>query len=660
MVSFGREITGDFDNAASREWLVTNGLGGWASGTVAGANTRRYHGVFVPALQPPLGRTVLVSQLNERVQVDGEAYPLSSNEYADGTLDPHGYRHIEAFRLEGTVPTWTYALGGALLEKRLWFVHGTNTLYATYTLARATAPIELAVRVMVNHRDAHVETRAANMPEPTVLPEAGGVLIQSFGTPFYLLVTVGRFQPERTWHYRIKHRLETERGLPDLEDQFAAGTFATTLAPGETWALVATLDSALRLDWPAALAAERARGHQLITQAGLDEEPPWVQQLVIAADQVIVQRGAGQTVIAGYHWFGDWGRDTMMALPGLTLATRRHEAAAGILRTFARFMDQGMLPNRFPDAGDQPEYNTVDATLWYFHAVEQYATATFPGDLELVRELLPVLSDSIRWHLRGTRYGIRVDSNDGLLRAGEAGVQLTWMDAKIGDWVVTPRVGKPVEINALWINALRVMAKLYEWLHEEPDQPYAEMAARAAQSFERFWYGEGGYLYDVLDGPEGDDASLRPNQLLAVSLPYGPLREPRHRQRAQAMVDACARDLLTSHGLRSLSLRHAVYIGQYGGDQRTRDAAYHQGTVWAWLIGPFVSAHLWAYGDPAKAGSFLAPFEHHLGDAGLGTISEIFEGDPPFRPRGAMAQAWSVAEVLRAWLEVSRHIALNP
>ncbi len=651
MVHFGREITGDFDSAARREWLVTNGLGGWASGTVAGANTRRYHGVFVPALQPPLGRTVLVSKLNEVVTVDGRPFALSSNEYADGTVDPRGYERLESFHLDGLIPTWTFALGGSLLEKRLWMPYGADQVFVTYTLSRATGPVDLAVRVMVTHRDAHVETNHAAGPAPEVTRRPGGVVVESYGRAFHLLATGGAFEPERVWHHRLKHRVETRRGLPDLEDQFAAGTFSVSLAPGETWALVASLAHDPDLDWAAALAAEQARGHALVTQAGLEKEPGWVRQLALAADQFVVQRGSGQTVIAGYHWFGDWGRDTMIALPGLTLATRRPEAAAGILRTFARFMDQGMLPNRFPDVGDQPEYNTVDATLWYFHAVDQYVEAT--GDLALARELLPVLVDSVRWHQRGTRYGIRLDPADGLLRAGEPGVQLTWMDAKVGDWVVTPRIGKPVEINALWINALRVMARLHDRLGLPPDQAYADLADHAAQSFERFWYPEGGYLYDVLDGPEGHDNALRPNQLIAVSLPYGPLRETRHMARARSVVDACARELVTSYGLCSLSPRHPAFIGDYGGDQRARDGAYHQGTVWAWLMGPFVSAHLWVYNDPALARSFLAPFETHLADDGLGSIAEIFEGKPPFKPRGCLAQAWSVAEVLRAWVEIA-------
>jgi predicted glycogen debranching enzyme len=338
----------------------------------------------------------------------------------------------------------------------------------------------------------------------------------------------------------------------------------------------------------------------------------------------------------------------MIALPGLTLATRRFDVAADVLETFSRFISQGMLPNRFPDVGEQPEYNTVDATLWYFHALDRYVAAS--GDLALARRLLPALADIVAWHLRGTRYGIHVDPADGLLAAGEPGVQLTWMDAKVGDWVVTPRIGKPVEINALWINALRVMARLTLTLGPTPAHPYMQMADRAAASFERFWNPARGYLYDVLDGPDGDDAALRPNQLLAISLPYAPITG----DRARAVVTACAQHLLTSHGLRSLTPTDPAFIGHYGGDQKQRDAAYHQGTVWGWLIGPFVDAYLKVNGATptakATARSFLAPFENHLAADGLGTVAEIFEGTPPWAPRGCIAQAWSVAEVLRVWL----------
>lgn len=649
MISFGREITDDFDSAAQREWLVTNGLGGWASGTVSGANTRRYHGLFVPALNPPLGRTVLVSKFSESVETGGQTFHLSSNEYGSGTLDPHGDRHIESFRLEGSIPTWTFACADALIDKRVWMLPGRDLVFVTYTLRRASHPVALDVLAMVTCRDAHAETRGAGWP-PNVIPIDGGAQVQVGDVDFRLLANRGAFNPVRAWHWDIQHRVETGRGLPDREDQYAAGIFTAELAPGETLALVATLESNPTLDWEAALATARARAVGLITQAGMQTEPEWIQQLVLAADQFIVKRGAGQTVIAGYHWFGDWGRDTMIALPGLTLTTRRYDVAADLLRTFAHFVSEGMLPNRFPDVGGQPEYNTVDATLWYFHALDQYQAAS--GDEDLARELLPVLEDIVGWHVRGTRYQIHMDEADGLLYAGEPGLQLTWMDAKIGDRVVTPRVGKPVEINALWINALQIMDALCQKLKLPAQHPYAEMAARAAASFDKFWYAEGGYLYDVIEGPGGSDAALRPNQLFAISLPHGPLQGREHITRLRSIVDTCAAHLLTSYGLRSLSPRHSSYLGRYRGDQAQRDAAYHQGTVWGWLIGPFVDAHLRAYADAEVARSFLAPFEHHLADFGLGSIAEIFEGDAPFKPCGCIAQAWSVAEVLRAWAQL--------
>jgi predicted glycogen debranching enzyme len=375
-----------------------------------------------------------------------------------------------------------------------------------------------------------------------------------------------------------------------------------------------------------------------------------VKQLVLAADQFIVNRPLrdnreARSVIAGYHWFGDWGRDTMVALPGLTLSTGRPEVARSLLRTFAKFVDQGMLPNRFPEAGEAPEYNTVDATLWYFEAVRQYHAATH--DESLLRELFPVLTGILDWHIRGTRHGIQVDEKDGLLFGGEPGVQLTWMDAKVDDWVATPRIGKPVEVNALWYNALLTTADFAVFLKKTPGE-YRARAERVRKSFECFWNAAAGYCFDVIDGPEGNDASLRPNQLFAVSLPQSPLNEEQQR----AVVDVCARHLLTSYGLRSLAPDDAHYKARYGGSRYDRDAAYHQGTVWGWLVGPFILAHLRVYRDPELARLFLEPFTHHLRQHGLGTASEIFDGDPPFTPRGCIAQAWTVGEVLRAWTAI--------
>jgi predicted glycogen debranching enzyme len=652
-LAFGREVCGDLAAAEVREWLVTNGLGGYASGTLAGSLTRRYHGLLIAALQPPLGRTLLLTGFDETVTYDGQAYPLSTNRWVGGVVEPAGYLHLERFHLEGTTPVWTYACADALLEKRIWMEPGANTTYVRYDVRRAALPLAVSIKAIVNYRDHHGNTRAGTW-QPGIDPVPGGLRVTAFGgaTPLHLLSADATAGPQAEWYQGYWLGLDAYRGLDPEDDNFYAGRFEATLGPGDSLTLVASTEPAPDLDGSAAYDRRLAYESGLLAGSKLADAPARVRQLVLAADQFIVRRRmgdrpGGHSVIAGYHWFGDWGRDTMIALPGLTLATDRPEVAASILRTFAAFVDRGMLPNRFPDQGETPEYNTVDATLWYFEAIRAYHAGQPAGDTALLRELYPVLQEIIDWHRRGTRYGIRVDPADGLLVSGEEGVQLTWMDAKVGDWVVTPRAGKVVEINALWYNALCVMADVARKLGE-PADAYAGLAGQVHASFGRFWSDELGYCYDVIDGPGGDDASLRPNQLLAVSLHHSPL----DRARQRAVVDACAYHLLTSHGLRSLASGDAAYVGHYGGDQRQRDAAYHQGTVWAWLMGPFVSAHLRVYGDRALARSYLEPLLDHLAGGCVGSINEIFDGDAPFTPRGAIAQAWSVAEILRAWQEI--------
>ena len=682
MIDFGREVCGNMALSAKREWLVTNGIGGYASGTVAGLLTRRYHGLLIAALKPPLGRTLLLTKLDETATYDGHAYPLFANRWAVPVpalshergrdwngVEPIGFYHLQRFHLEGTTPVWTFACADALLEKRVWMQPGANTTYIRYDLRRAAAPLALSVKAVVNHRDHHGNTYAGDW-QMHVEPLARGLQVTAFdkAAPFYLLCPELRPEPteglakglsdraeampQHEWYREYFLSIERCRGLDALDDNLYAGHFRAVLHPGESLTLVASTEATPNLDSASAYAERQEHEQRMVTQSGLTDAPPCVQHLVLAADQFIVRRPlpdepGGRSVIAGYHWFGDWGRDTMISLTGLTLVTGRHDVAARILRTFAHFVDQGMLPNRFPDGDESPEYNTVDATLWYFEAIRAYHAAT--NDDALVRGLFPVLQEIIEWHQRGTRYNIRMDPADALLYAGEQGVQLTWMDAKVGDWVVTPRIGKPVEINALWYNALRIMADFARLLGE-PADGYEALAERACSGFARFWNEAAGCCYDLLDGPEGNDPALRPNQLFAVSLPHSPLTSRQQR----GVVDACARHLLTSHGLRSLAPHDPAYIGHYGGDQRQRDAAYHQGTVWGWLIGPFVSAHLRVYGDRELARSFLKPLIQHLTDHGVGSISEIFDGDPPFTPRGCIAQAWSVAEVLRAWQATSR------
>jgi predicted glycogen debranching enzyme len=453
--------------------------------------------------------------------------------------------------------------------------------------------------------------------------------------------------------------VEKERGLDDHEDHLFAALFRTKLSVGANVTFVATTEAKTMLDGEAAR-AKRSEHEAMLFEAWRTENekyasecPSWLSQLVLAADQFIVKRSLpeqpdGRSIIAGYHWFGDWGRDAMIALPGLTLATGRAGVARQILLAFARYVDGGMLPNNFPDAGGKPEYNTVDAALWYFEAVRQYFAAT--KDEKTLQQLFPTLAGMIDAHVQGTRYNIHVDPADGLLYAGGPGVQLTWMDAKVGDWVVTPRTGKPVEVNALWINALETIAQFARLL-AKPVTGYEKLAAKAKQGFQKFWNAERECCFDVIDAPGiGNDASLRPNQIFAVSLPVSPLTE----EQQKAVVDACAQYLVTSYGLRSLEPGAPGYQGHYSGGPRDRDAAYHQGTVWGWLLGPFVLAHLRVYGDQAEATRFLEPLGIAVHMYGLGTLGEIFEGEAPFTPHGCIAQGWTVGEVLRAMQQIQR------
>jgi len=654
-VEFGREICGSLEIAEQREWLVTNGIGGYASGTISGNLTRRYQGLLVAALKPPVARTQLVAKLDETTSYDGSEYALATNRWASGAVEPKGYLNIESFRLEGTTPVWRFALADALLEKRIWMRQCENTTYLQYSLLRGSGPLRLAVKALVNYRDFHASTHAGDWRMQIESLEHGERVVAFDGaTPFYVLSSTARFEPKHEWHRDCFMPMEKYRGLDDHEDHLLAATASVELAPTQSVTFVLTTNSQTELDGARALAEhvehERSlcsKWHASDAQAA-SSAPSWIYQLILAADQFIVKRSLqaepdGRSIIAGYHWFGDWGRDTMIALPGLTLTTGRADIARKILLAFARYVDGGMLPNNFPDAGGQPEYNTVDAALWYFEAVRQYFETT--RDTQAVSQLYSVLAQIISAHLKGTRFHIHADDEDGLLYAGEDGVQLTWMDAKVGDWVVTPRIGKPVEVNALWYNALKTMATLAPIVGKSAD-PFQKMAETVKKSFGKFWNSEANCCFDVIEDPRiGNDACLRPNQILAVSLPESPLTP----EQQKAVVEVCARRLVTSHGLRSLAQGEHGYQGHYGGGPRERDGAYHQGTVWGWLMGPFVLAHLRVYQDRKAALAFLEPLGKQITSHGLGTLSEIYDGDAPFTPRGCIAQAWTVGEVLRAW-----------
>jgi predicted glycogen debranching enzyme len=658
-ISFGREVCGRLDWAESREWLVTNGIGGYAAGTVAGVLTRCYHGLLIAALEPPLGRTLLVAKLDDTVSYGDRYYPLHTNRWGDGAIGMHGYRHLERFSVDGSIPVWRYACADALLEKRIWMQPGANTTYVQYQMLRGTLPLNLTLKALVNYRDHHSVTQGRDW-QMTVVPLERGLCVSAFPTAQQLRLLSDRAQISLThdWYYGFELTAEQERGLSDRDDHLHVATFQATLALGETLTLVLSSESHAELNGEVALKQRRLYDAKLLGQwkssKPTAKDSLFETRLVLAADQFIVNRGSpteanGKTILAGYPWFSDWGRDTMISLPGLTLATGRPEIARSILRVYAHYVDQGMIPNRFPDHGangepETPEYNTVDATLWYFSALRAYYKAT--EDDDLIQELFPTLAEIIDWHCRGTRFDIHLDPADGLLYAGEGLSQLTWMDAKVNDWVVTPRIGKPVEVNALWFNALRTIAMFARRIGK-PHQEYEAIADRALARFSRFWHSELGYCYDVLDAPEGHDASLRPNQIFAVSLPESPLTPAQQKQ----VVEVCGRSLLTSHGLRSLAMDSPQYQGRYQGGPLQRDGAYHQGTVWGWLLGPFALAHLRVYNDPAKAREFLEPMVNQLYDYGIGTLGEIFDGDAPMTPRGCFAQAWTVAEVLRAWQE---------
>jgi glycogen debranching enzyme len=626
-----------------REWLVTNGRGGYAMGTVAGTLTRRYHGLLIAALDPPVSRRLVIPSIQFEVRYAGTEYALATNRWSSGVHDPHGWRFIESFAVLDGVPVWTYELGDALLEIAIAMDYGADRTAIALHAVRATESLFVTARVLAADRDHH----GGPLPDPAgfhvhidrdaatiALPESdGGVHVDAPGA---ILTPAG----ER-WSGFYAER-EAERGLEPLDDYVHALDVRLTLAPAARGGIVVGLAPCPRPDAPAIVAAARARG------AGLAAGAPDAlrAELAIAADQFIVTAVPGgsprTTVIAGYPWFTDWGRDTMIALPGLAIANRRTDVAEAIVRGFAPYVAGGMLPNVFPDASSPPAYNTVDAALWYIEAIRACAEVTH--DPEFANDLFPTLRAIVDAYTHGTRYGIGVDGNDGLLRAGVPGVQLTWMDAKVGGHVITPRIGKPVEINALWFAALNTTAHFAEHCDADP-MPYEAAAARVRESFERFWNVDRGCCFDVLDGPDGsNDPAIRPNQLFVVAL-TPELLAP---DQARSVVEVCMRDLLTPVGLRTLAPDDPAYLGTYSGDQRTRDAAYHQGTVWPWLLGAFVQAHLNVYGDVALVRSFIMPLADALAGYGIGTLGEIFNGDAPHEPCGTIAQAWSVAEFIAA------------
>lgn len=642
MIELDRDICTDVDAATSREWLETNGIGGYASGTVAGIHTRRYHGLLVAATRPPLGRMMLLSKFDETLFVDGEKYELSANRYPNA-IDPQGYKLLTGFRLD-PFPIWTYEAAGVAIEKRVFMPHGENTTVIVWKVVDgALADITIELRPLLGFRDHHHLRHEDAAFDSSYRSENDAVVFRRYPEMPELRLTNNAIETQATgyWYRDLEYATEQERGFDFREDLFQPCILKFDMStPAVAIASTETRDASQAADLERSEIKRRAT---LVAKAGAKTDVE--RHLVLAADQFIVKRGLGHTVIAGYPWFSDWGRDTMIALPGLTLATKRPEIARSIILEFAKHISEGMLPNRFPDEGETPQYNTVDATLWYFEAIRAYSLST--GDMKLVANIYPALVDIIDWHIRDTRYGIKVD-DDGLLHAGEPGSQLTWMDAKAGDIVFTPRMGKPVEIQALWYNALMVMAGFAVVTGDASGKKmYTEMASKAKREFRaQFWNDRDQCLYDVVTA-DGKDASIRPNQIFAVSL-ANTMLDAAHARKVVKKVES---ELLTPVGLRSLSPSDVSYKGTYIGGPFERDSAYHQGTVWGWLIGAFVDAFRRTHSRDARAekrvDEILAGLTTHLTTAGVGQISEIFDGDAPHAPRGCPAQAWSVAEVLR-------------
>jgi predicted glycogen debranching enzyme len=641
------ELRGDWEKASHLEWLETNGIGGYSSSTASCANTRRYHGILVPAMNPPVGRLVLLSKLDERIGVHGQWHDLASNQYP-GTVHPRGFELLDAFERD-VFPRFEYSVAGVRLRKTVAGIHGENTTVILLEVLEAPGEVMLELRPFIAARDYHGLAAANDSIRREGSFTDGVFSLQPYdGVPtLFLSVPGSTFQSAPDWYHRFEYAIERERGLDDHEDLFTPGTLIATLTAGSRLAVIASTSSPAGRDGFSLLNTERARREALVRS--VEVGGPFGRVLALAADQFVVRRGTDRrTIIAGYHWFTDWGRDTMIALPGLCLATGRFDDARMILLAFAESVSQGMLPNRFPDGGEPPEYNTVDATLWFFVAVRKYLDYT--RDELVVREtLLPVLRDVIAWHERGTRHNIHEDA-DGLLIAGSPDDQLTWMDARVDGRAVTPRHGKTVEINALWFNAISILSGLEaRWGSESTARALATRADRVKLRFrELFWNEAAGCLYDVVNGDERD-ASLRPNQIFAISLPYPLIEGP-----AAASVLGVVEDrLLTPFGLRTLAPDDPRYAPMCVGDPAERDRAYHQGTVWSWLLGPYLTALVRIRGQAgiAEGLRILAGLEPHLDEVCVGSISEIFDGSPPHAPRGCIAQAWSVGEILRAATE---------
>jgi predicted glycogen debranching enzyme len=645
MIYLPAQMCGDLAAASQREWLETNGLGGFASATITGLHTRRYHGLLCAALEPPAKRFVLLSKLEETLVVDGRRYELSVNRYP-GAVHPEGYKLQLSFRKD-PFPSFAWQVEDVELTKQLFLVHGSNTVVVEYFVrAQGTAAkrdVKLELRPLVAFRGYHELAHANDAWRGDFAATDGHVAI----TPYASLPTLHfshdavSIEKSGHWYYHFEYEAERERGLDYTEDLYQPFVLHYDLNARPQAAVIASLEP------------RDIRSVAELRQAETARRKRVGGKLAAAADQFIVKRGSGHSIIAGYPWFGDWGRDTMISLPGLTLCTARSGVAKEILEEFSRWIVDGMLPNRFPDRGEAPEYNSVDSALWFFEAVRAYAEHT--GDYGWVFErIYGALGAIIDAYMRGTRYHIRLEP-DGLVHAGESGVALTWMDARVNGVAVTPRGGKPVEVQALWYNALRIMESLAARQDSGRRDFYGSLAEATRAAFRaKFWNGSENCLFDVVevDGGQDNDAAIRPNQIFAVSLTHK-LLDP---DQARQVLEVVERELLTPFGLRTLSPKHPQYRGHYGGDVLARDSAYHQGTVWPWLMGPFAVAYFEAHGRDSAARQrcleWLSALREYRTSVGMDQLPEVFDGDPPHHPGGCPAQAWSLAAVIQSFLTI--------
>lgn len=643
--------------ADEREWLVSNGLGSFASGSISGANTRRYHGLLIAALDPPISRHLLFTRVDEFV--NGEN--VSTNLWTPDVVNPRGYEKVQSFSIY-PCPTWVMEFESGYLVKQVFMLPAKQHIYLGYSWEPKEGQsdeLQLDLHLIANFRDFHGRTQGNADWRFQQNQKPGAVCLKAYEQAQELWVTYsqGEYRQEPSWYNGYFYPRELERGLSDREDNFHAGVLSLKLKKGKPLLLMGSLE---QIDFMPELSdalAELVRYQDSLQLQADNPDHPAVKKLVQAADKFIVRRKAtgSQSIIAGYHWFNDWGRDAMISLPGLTLGTGRFEAARRILSTFQSYLSEGMLPNNFNDAGQGPSYNSADATLWWAWSLRKYCIAT--EDADFIKAALPSMESVVEHFVNGTRFNIKMDQNDALLNAGEDGVALTWMDAKTGDYIVTPRRGKPVEISALWYHFVRTVADFKEMLDEDYEY-YDELADRIEEGFQSFWCDERKYLCDVINGDGSKDESLRPNQLLAISLHPDLLDE----EQKAAVLSVVEAELLTPFGLRSLSPKHPDYKGRYGNGKRSasqyeRDITYHQGTVWAWLLGPWVDARMQVHGDGEdnirEINAHIALLLHHhmMAEAGMGSISEIFDGDTPHKAQGCIAQAWSVAELLRVFNE---------